>query len=126
MPTNKNVMAYIARLIFQSPLIKLSPANVEDTTEGNLAKVDISINLSGFIGNNPAIYTSKSFGVPGTINNIIIIHSIFFGFFNNLLFSIFFTFSSSQMSYTNLLPSFLTKKNIAVVMIHTDIVINNK
>ena len=71
---------------------------VDDITEGNLAKVDININLSGFIGNNAAIYTNKSFGVPGIKNNIIIIHSIFLGFLNILLFSIFFTFSSSQKS----------------------------
>lgn len=50
-------------LFFQSPLAKFAPANVDEITEGNLANVDISINLNGFIGNNPAIYTSKSFGV---------------------------------------------------------------
>ena len=44
-------------------------AIVEDITDGNLANVEISMNFDGFIGNNPPIYTSKSFGVPGTINN---------------------------------------------------------
>lgn len=50
---------------------------------------EISINLSGLIGNKPAIYTNKSFGVPGIRNRINIIISIFLGLLNDLLFSIF-------------------------------------
>ena len=45
-----------------------------------LNNVDININLIGFSGNNPATYTNKSLGVPGIINSIAIIISIFLGF----------------------------------------------
>ena len=41
--------------------------------------VEITINLHGFTGNNPAIYTNKSFGVPGNKNKINIIISTFLG-----------------------------------------------
>lgn len=56
-------------LIFQSPTASLSPTNVEIITDGNLANVEIKINFIGFIGNNTATYTNKSFGVPGIKNN---------------------------------------------------------
>lgn len=65
---------------FQSPTAIFAPANVDDITDGNLASVDITINLVGFIGNSPAMYTNKSFGVPGNKNSINIIISIFLGF----------------------------------------------
>ena len=123
-PTIIKVAAYIIMLNFQSPATKLSPANVDDITDGNLANVEISINLSGFRGSNPAIYTSKSFGVPGIKNNINIIHSIFLGFWNNLLCSILSILSLLQKLYTNFLPHFLTAKNTIVVIINTDNVIN--
>ena len=42
--------------------------------------MDITINLVGFIGNSPAMYTNKSFGVPGNKNSISIIISIFLGY----------------------------------------------
>ena len=57
-----------------------TPAIVDDITDGNLANVDINMNLSGFIGSKPPIYTNKSFGVPGIKNSIIIISSTFLGF----------------------------------------------
>ena len=99
------------------------PANVDDITDGNLANVEISINLSGFNGSNPAIYTIKSFGVPGIKNNINIMNSILLGSLNNLLFSILSILSLLQKLYTNLLPYFLTAKNIILVIINTEIVI---
>ena len=111
-------------LIFQSPIASLSPANVEVITDGNLANVEININFIGFIGSNPATYTNRSFGVPGIKNNISIISSIFFGFWNNLLFSILETFFSSQKSYTNFLPNFLTNKYIVIDIIAADTIIN--
>ena len=52
--------------ICQLPFTIVDPVSVEDNTDGILANVDINKNLTEFIGNNPAIYTSKSFGVPGT------------------------------------------------------------
>ena len=79
-PTNIIVIAYASKLIFQSPFAKFAPTIVEDITDGNLANVEIHINLIGFNGNNPAIYTNKSFGVPGNINNMTMIISIFLGF----------------------------------------------
>ena len=76
-PTIKNVITYTKILIFQFPETILAPAIVEDIIDGNLAIVDTITNLTGFIGNNPAIYANKSFGVPGIINKINIIISIF-------------------------------------------------
>ena len=65
----KNVITYVATTTAQFPAIKLLPAIVDDTIEGNLANVEMSKNFIGFIGNNPPIYTNKSFGVPGIKNS---------------------------------------------------------
>ena len=80
MATINNIAAYINILIFQSPTASCEPARVDVTTEGNLANVEIKINICGFIGNNPDTYTSKSLGVPGIKNNTNIIISIPAGF----------------------------------------------
>ena len=80
MATINTIDTYSIILIFQSPIAKFSPASVEVITDGNLANVDININLLGFIGNRPDTYTNKSFGVPGNKNNIRSIISIFLGF----------------------------------------------
>ena len=48
-----------------------APASVDVIIDGNLANVEIATNFDAFIGSNPPIYTNKSFGVPGIINNII-------------------------------------------------------
>ena len=58
-------------------------------------------------------------------NKINIIYSNFLGFLNNLLFSIFSTFSLLHIPYTNSLPNFLTRKKIIVVVTNTENVINN-
>ena len=79
------------RALFQFPVTIWAPANVEVTIDGILAIVEIIINLHIFIGHNPAIYVKKSLGVPGIKNNIKKINSIFWGFWNNLLPSIFFS-----------------------------------
>ena len=102
----------------------MSPANVEVIIDGNLANVDIKTNLTGFNGNNPAKYTSKSLGVPGIKNKMNIINSIFFGFSNNLFFSIFSKFFLLQKLYTNFLPNFLTNRNIDSEIKKQDIIIN--
>ena len=65
-----NVTKYINKLNFQFPLEIFAPTIVEVITEGNLAKVEININLDGFIGKSPPIYTNKSFGVAGRKNRI--------------------------------------------------------
>ena len=120
----RNVTPYAITLVFIFPTTMLEPAMVDDITDGNLANVEISINLNGFIGSSPPIYTNKSFGVPGIKNSIIIIISTFLGFFSILLFSNLSTFSFLNDSYTNFLPYFLTIKNKIVVVIKTDNVIN--
>lgn len=66
----------------------LLPAKVEEITEGKRANVEIIKNLEARIGSNPAIYTNKSFGVPGIKKSISKIISILSGLENNLLFSI--------------------------------------
>ena len=76
-PTIVKVIAYAISPIFKSPFAIFAPAIVDEITEGNLANVDISMNLIGFSGNKPATYTNKSYGVPGIINSIAIISSIF-------------------------------------------------
>ena len=43
---------------------KYSPTIVEETIEGNLQKVEININLIGFTGKSPPIYTKISLGTP--------------------------------------------------------------
>ena len=45
-----------------------APTIVEVITDGNLTSVAININLNGFTGKSPPIYTNKSFGVPGKKN----------------------------------------------------------
>ena len=118
------IIAYKIIPNFQSPTAIFAPAKVYDITDGNLANVDISMNLDGFIGNNPAIYTNRSLGVPGNKNSINIIISIFLGFWKSLLFSIFFTLSSSLNSYTNFFPNFLNRKKFAVEIIPAEAIMN--
>ena len=50
-----NVTTYEIMLIFIFPFTIPAPATVDEITEGNLANVDISINLNGFIGSKPPI-----------------------------------------------------------------------
>ncbi len=121
---NINVTAYAAILNFILPSTIPAPAIVDDITDGNLANVDIKINLNGFIGSKPPIYTNKSLGVPGIKNSIIKIISTFFGFFNILLFSNLSIFSFLNAPYTNFFPYFFTVKNKIVVVINTEAVIN--
>ena len=45
----------------------------------------LTVNLYGLIGNNAPKYTIKSLGVPGNMNNIIIIHSSLLLFLNIFL-----------------------------------------
>ena len=97
-----------------------APASVDVIIDGNLANVEIATNFDVFIGSNPPIYTNKSFGVPGIINNIINIYSIFLGFLNNLLFSILSIFYLLQKLYINSFPYFRTAKKIIVVVINTE------
>ena len=119
-----NVITYANILICHFPSNNLFPAIVDDIIDGNLNSVDIAKNLVVFIGNNPPIYTSKSFGVPGIINNNAITVSIFCGSLNNLLFSNLFTFSFGKNSYIKSLPYFFTKKYIIAVTINTDTIKN--
>ena len=79
-PTTINVTTYAIIDTCMFPLNIFSPAIVDEITDGSLANVDIKTNRYGFIGKSPAMYTNKSFGVPGIKNNINIIHSIFLGF----------------------------------------------
>ena len=113
------VSMYINILIFKLPFKMLAPIKVEEITDGNLTKVDIRINLNGFIGNSPPKYTNKSFGVPGIINNIVITNSTFFESLKNLLFSILSSFSFLKNCSTYDLPYFLTKKKIKAVLTKT-------
>ena len=73
------IAMYIKPAVFKFPAKIFSPAYVEEIIDGILASVDIRINFHGLIGSNPAIYTSKSFGVPGNKNRISIIISTFLG-----------------------------------------------
>lgn len=88
------------------------PAIVEEMIDGNLAKVEISKNLSGFIGNSPPIYTSRSFGVPGIKNSKNKTVSTFFSSENHLLFSSLSIFSFETKLYIKFLPNLLTAKKI--------------
>ena len=77
---NAKVMPYIKILTFKFPSEKYFPTIVEEITEGNLQKVEIKINLSGFTDNNPPIYTRISFGAPVIAKHIAKTNSIFSGF----------------------------------------------
>ena len=119
-----NVIAYINKLIPQFPFEIFAPTIVDVITDGNLTSVAIKINLNGFIGKSPPIYTNKSFGVPGRKNSMHNIISKFVGFFSSLLCIILSTFSFLKKLYKYLCPNFLTVKKIIVVVINTDAVIN--
>lgn len=92
------------------------PNNVSAIIAGILANVDININLIELTGSKPAIYTNKSFGVPGNKKSIRKILSNFLGLLNHLLFSSFSIFSLLVKVYIKLLPNFLTEKNIKAVL----------
>ena len=68
--SHTNVITYANILTCHFPCNSLSPAIVDDITDGSLTNVDISMNFNGLIGSRPPIYTNKSFGVPGIKNNI--------------------------------------------------------
>lgn len=117
-PANAKVIAYVIIITVQFPTTKLLPAIVEEIIDGNLAKVDISRNFTGFIGNSPAKYTNRSFGVPGMKNNMNSIVYTFLGFENIFEFSSFSIFSFDTKLYKNPLPNFLTAKKIAQLLIN--------
>ncbi len=48
-------------LIFKLPSTIFAPASVEDITDGILARVDMAINLKGFIGSNPGYIYKQIF-----------------------------------------------------------------
>ena len=72
-----NSLTNFSGAICHFPCNSLFPAIVDDIIDGNLSSVAIAKNLDAFIGNNPPIYTNKSFGVPGIKNNNAITVSIF-------------------------------------------------
>ncbi len=124
-PAKAKVIAYVTIITVQFPTTRLLPAIVEEIIDGNLAKVDISKNFTGFIGKSPAKYTNKSFGVPGMKNNINNIVYIFLGFENIFEFSSFSIFSFDTKLYKNPLPNFLTAKKITQLLINAPIKITH-